>query len=173
MARRGESAAIHVRRPDGDLEPGQAAAADRPGPTALRPVLARRPCGARAGRAGLHRRGRPGHPADARGGNTPLPARSSVLRRRPQVRRDLPHHHPSEGITPTVDRFQPLLQQGVISDRQYCGLLRVRKRSTIARREYVALTAVSERSVAADLADLLRKGQLESTGERGRMAAYG
>jgi len=40
----------------------------------------------------------------------------------------------------------------------------VRKRSTIARREYVALTAVSERSVAADLADLLRKGQLESTG---------
>ena len=42
----------------------------------------------------------------------------------------------------------------------------------MARREYVALTGVSERTAATDVANLVRKGLLEPTGGRGWRTAY-
>ncbi len=79
---------------------------------------------------------------------------------------------PREGIAPPVDPFRALLERGDINDRQYRGLLHAREHGTIARREYVALTGVSERTAANDLANLVRQGLLEPTGGRGRRTAY-
>jgi ATP-dependent DNA helicase RecG len=79
---------------------------------------------------------------------------------------------PREGIAPATDPFRTLRERGEISERQYHGLLHIREHGTIARREYVAVTGVSERTAANDLADLVRKGLLELTGGRGRRTAY-
>jgi ATP-dependent DNA helicase RecG len=79
---------------------------------------------------------------------------------------------PREGIVPTPDPFRALVESDEINDRQYRGLLHAREHGTIARREYVAVTSVSERTAANDLADLVRKGLLEPTGGRGRRTAY-
>ncbi len=79
---------------------------------------------------------------------------------------------PREGVAPTPDAFRALLEQREITDRLDRGLLHAREHGTIARREYVAVTGVSERTAANDLADLVRKGLLEATGGRGRRTAY-
>lgn len=79
---------------------------------------------------------------------------------------------PRERIVPTPDPFRALVESDEINDRQHKGLLHAREHGTIARREYVALTGVSERTAANDLADLVRKGLLEPTGGRGRRTAY-
>jgi ATP-dependent DNA helicase RecG len=79
---------------------------------------------------------------------------------------------PREEIAPPTDPFRALLERREINDRQYRGLLHAREHGTIARREYVAVTGVSERTAANDLADLVRKGLLESTGGRGRRTTY-
>lgn len=52
------------------------------------------------------------------------------------------------------------------------GLPYAQDHGTIARRESVAVTGVSERTAANDLADLVRKGLLEATGRRGWRTAY-
>lgn len=64
------------------------------------------------------------------------------------------------------------MEQRGITDRLYRGLLHAREHGTIARREYVEVTSVSERTAANDLADLVRKDLLEATGGRGRRTAY-
>ncbi len=74
---------------------------------------------------------------------------------------------PREGVVPSPDPFRALLERGDISDRQYRGLLHAREHGTIARREYVAIAGVSERTAANDLADQVRKGLREPTGGRG------
>lgn len=79
---------------------------------------------------------------------------------------------PREAIAVPAEPFRTLVERGEISVRQHRGLLYAREHGTIARREYVAVTGVSERTAANDLADLVRKGLLEPTGGRGRRAAY-
>nr|MDA8216345.1 hypothetical protein [Dehalococcoidales bacterium] len=79
---------------------------------------------------------------------------------------------PREGVAAPADTFRALVERGEVSERQYKGLLYVREHGTIARREYVALTGVSERTAANDLADLVRRGLLEPTVGRGRRTAY-
>ena len=79
---------------------------------------------------------------------------------------------PREGVAAAADTFRALVERGEVSERQYKGLLYVREHGTIARREYVALTGVSERTAANDLADLVRRGLLEPTVGRGRRTAY-
>lgn len=79
---------------------------------------------------------------------------------------------PRESGAPMPDPFRVLLEQGDISDRQYRGLLHAREHGTIARREYAALTEVSERTALNDLTDLVRKGLIEPTGGRGWRTAY-
>jgi ATP-dependent DNA helicase RecG len=79
---------------------------------------------------------------------------------------------PREAVVPATNPFRPLLERGEINERQYRGLVLAQERGTVARREYVTLTSVSERTAASDLADLVRKGLLEPTGGGGRRAAY-
>ncbi|TAK36072.1 MAG: hypothetical protein EPO21_03705 [Chloroflexota bacterium] len=69
-----------------------------------------------------------------------------------------------EGVTVPADLFRALVERGEINERQHKGLLHAQKHGTIARREYVALTGVSERTAANDLADLVRRELLEPTG---------
>ena len=64
------------------------------------------------------------------------------------------------------------MERGEISERQYRGLLHAQEHGVVARREYVQLTGVSERTALNDLSDLVRKGLLEPTGGRGWRAAY-
>lgn len=79
---------------------------------------------------------------------------------------------PREAVAPADDPFRALVERGGIGERQHNGLLHVQEHGTIARREYVALTGVSERTATNDLADLVRKGLLKPTGGRGRRTAY-
>jgi ATP-dependent DNA helicase RecG len=79
---------------------------------------------------------------------------------------------PREGVAAPADTFRTLVERGEINERQHKGLLYVQEHAAIARREYVALTGVSERTAANDLADLVRRGLLEPTGGRGRRTAY-
>lgn len=79
---------------------------------------------------------------------------------------------PREGIAPSTDPFQALLERGEINERQYRGLLYAGEHGAIARRAYVEVTGASERTAARDLADLVDKGVLEVAGGRGRSAAY-
>ncbi|MGH7862755.1 MAG: ATP-binding protein, partial [Candidatus Dormibacteraceae bacterium] len=62
---------------------------------------------------------------------------------------------PREAASSAVDPFRALLETGAISERQYRGLVHAREHAAIARREYVALTDVSERTAANDLMDLV------------------
>ena len=79
---------------------------------------------------------------------------------------------PREGpVTPT-DPFRALVERGAISERQARGLRHAREHGTVARREYVALTGVSERTAANAPADLVRKRLLEAAGRRGWRTAY-
>lgn len=68
---------------------------------------------------------------------------------------------PREGIATTPDPFRALLEQGEINERQYQGLLYVRERGAIQRREYVQIAGVSERTAARDLAELVERSLLE------------
>ncbi len=79
---------------------------------------------------------------------------------------------PREKIALPADPFRALLERHEISERQYKGLLHAQEHGSVARREYVALTGLSERTAANDLADLVRKGLLAPTAGRGRRAAY-
>lgn len=79
---------------------------------------------------------------------------------------------PREGIVTPADPFQALLERGEINDRQYRGLLYVRERGAIQRREYAQLTGASERTAAWDLAALVERNLLEPSGARGRSMAY-
>ena len=79
---------------------------------------------------------------------------------------------PREGVGPAADPFRALLERGEINDRQYRGLLYAQEHGTVARRDYVQLTRVSERTALNDLTDLVRKGLLEPTGGRGWRSAY-
>ncbi|MBI2761113.1 MAG: putative DNA binding domain-containing protein [Chloroflexi bacterium] len=79
---------------------------------------------------------------------------------------------PREGARPWTNPFQALLERGELNERQYRALLHVREHGTIARREYVALTGVSERTAASDLADLVRRELLEGSGPRGWRTTY-
>ena len=79
---------------------------------------------------------------------------------------------PREGIKPTTDRLQSLLDGGEINERQFRGLLYAQEHGTIARRDYVQLAGVSERTALNDLSDLVRKGLLEQTESRGWRTAY-
>jgi len=56
---------------------------------------------------------------------------------------------PREGFVTTADAFRAVLERGKINERQYKGLLYAQEHGTIARREYVALTGVSERAGAS------------------------
>ncbi len=105
--------------------------------------------------------------------------RISAPRRRP--RRTPPTSHfvitfrsiaQREGVALATDPFRALLDRGTISERQNRGLLQARAHGTITRREYVALTGVSEPTGLTDLIDLVQKGLLEPTGGRGRRTAY-
>jgi ATP-dependent DNA helicase RecG len=64
------------------------------------------------------------------------------------------------------------LENGEVNERQHRGLLYLRERGEILRREYVQLTGVSERTAARDLTDLLQKKLLEPSSGRGRSTAY-
>ena len=64
------------------------------------------------------------------------------------------------------------MESGEINERQHKGLLHAQEHGTIAGREYVALTGVSERTAGNDLAALVRRGLLEPAGGRGRRTAY-
>ena len=55
---------------------------------------------------------------------------------------------PREGAVPRPDPLRAVLKRGEINERQYTGLLPAQEQGTIARREYVALTGVSERTAA-------------------------
>jgi ATP-dependent DNA helicase RecG len=79
---------------------------------------------------------------------------------------------PRAGAVAPPDLFQAMLERGDISQRQHRGLLRAEESGTISRREYVAVTGASERTAARDLTDLVRKGLIEPTGERGWRTAY-
>lgn len=79
---------------------------------------------------------------------------------------------PREAIVPSADPFWNLLERREIRERQYNALLYTREHGTISRRAYVGLTNVSERTAATDLADLVRKGILEGTGQRGWRTTY-
>ncbi len=79
---------------------------------------------------------------------------------------------PREGVVTPDASPRMLLERDEINERQYRGLSHAREHGTIARREYVALTGVSVRTAANDLADLVRKGLIEPTGGRGRLTAY-
>ena len=75
-------------------------------------------------------------------------------------------------MAPPTDPFRALLERRDITERQYRGLLHAREHGTVARREYAALTGVSERTALNDLTDLVRKRLLEPTGGRGWRTAY-
>ena len=79
---------------------------------------------------------------------------------------------PREGVVVPADPFRALLERGEINDRQYRGLLHAREHGTVARRDYVQLTGVSERTALNDLTDLVQKGLLDPTGRRGWRTAY-
>jgi ATP-dependent DNA helicase RecG len=82
---------------------------------------------------------------------------------------------PREGVAPAgpaADPFRALLERGEINERQHRGLLYLRERGVIQRREYVQLAGVSERTAARDLADLVARNLLEPSGGRGRSTAY-
>jgi ATP-dependent DNA helicase RecG len=79
---------------------------------------------------------------------------------------------PREGVVPAIDPFRALLERGEINERQYRGLLHVQANGPIARREYAALTGVSERTALNDLTALVRRGLLEPTEGRGWRTAY-
>lgn len=68
--------------------------------------------------------------------------------------------------------LQARLERGEINERQHKGLLYVRERGAIQRREYAQLTGASERTAARDLADLVERNLLERSGGRGRSTAY-
>lgn len=78
---------------------------------------------------------------------------------------------PRERITP-ADPFRALLERGEINERQHRGLLYLRERGAIQRRDYVQVTGASERTALRDLANLVEKGLVEPSGGRGRSTAY-
>lgn len=79
---------------------------------------------------------------------------------------------PREEAVVAVDPLRELVDRGEISERQYGGLVYAREHGSVARRDYVRLAGISERAAANDLAELLRKGLLESVGPRGWRTAY-
>jgi ATP-dependent DNA helicase RecG len=79
---------------------------------------------------------------------------------------------PREGVVASFDQFRSLFEQEIISERQYRGLLHALEHGVVARREYAALTGVSDRTALNDLADLVEKGLIEPTGGRGRARGY-
>ncbi|HEY3079614.1 MAG TPA: hypothetical protein VGM69_06875 [Chloroflexota bacterium] len=79
---------------------------------------------------------------------------------------------PREAVAPAPGQFRALLERGMISERQYRGLLHAQEHQTVARREYAALTGLSERTALNDLTDLVRKGLMAPTGGRGWRTAY-
>lgn len=147
-----EGTAVHVRRPPRDLEPGQAATAHalvrpRYGQASRNKVTARVlgelgyiemvGLGIRRMREGMARLGLP----------------------EPEFREDgfrfvLTLHSiaPREGVAAPADTFGALVERGEINEGQYRALQHTRQQGTIARREYVALTGVSEGTAANDLA---------------------
>src|SRR3954451_12305836 len=93
----------------------------------------------------------------------------------PQFREDgfsfvitLPSASPREASPSSEARLRALLARGAINERQYRALEYAHDHGAITHREYVELAGVSVRTVNFDLTDLLDKGFLQTTQQRGR-----